>query len=159
MSTGRDLDHVHLLRVLYVSAANGEPDDAEHAQLLAQARERNESLGVTGLLLYKDGLFMQFLEGAREDVEAVYASITRDPRHAGVRTILSGTIERRIFQNWSMAFIRLDDVAVAANPGFSDFLERSGQDALSLGDDVGLWMLEWFRDRGFPSVFEPALAS
>jgi hypothetical protein len=56
--------------------------------LLGQSRENNAQSGVTGILLYRHGTFLQVLEGPHAAVDALYATIARDPRHRDVSTVL-----------------------------------------------------------------------
>jgi hypothetical protein len=79
-------------------------------------------LGITGLLLYRDGDFLQVLEGDAEAVEKIYDDILKDPRHTGVIRVLKQEIEEREFSDWKMGFINLDEVNPDDIPGFSDFL-------------------------------------
>ena len=89
--------------LIYTSTARRLFSDAMLRELLEQARTRNARLGITGCLLYYDGSFMQYLEGPREGVQAVFASIQRDPRHHQVGLLHQGPIERREFADWWMA--------------------------------------------------------
>ena len=84
--------------------------------ILETARIKNEKLGVTGMLLYKGGNFMQMLEGKKEDVLALFDTILLDRRHYGVVKISACEIEYRNFSNWSMGFKNMDD-----NEGLPDF--------------------------------------
>ena len=72
--------------------------------LLEHARRNNEKAGVTGMLLYKDGNFMQVLEGEERVVQALSAKIGRDPRHEKMVTLLEGPLAEREFSDWSMGF-------------------------------------------------------
>lgn len=90
--------------------------------ILELARENNLRRGVTGMLLYKGGNFMQVLEGEEPTVLELFDKISRDPRHKGIITMLTGYQEHREFPNWSMAFYNLHDPDLAAIPGYSKFL-------------------------------------
>jgi len=106
--------------LVYVSKETRPFGRDELYELLEWSRAKNARLGITGILLYKSGRFMQLLEGEREIVETVYAAICTDSRHSGVVTINSGEIELREFPHWSMAFRDMD--AYATVPGYSDFM-------------------------------------
>src|SRR4051794_12405386 len=75
--------------------------------LLTQSRERNARDEITGLLLYHEGGFVQALEGSESNVQTVFASIRRDPRHHSVVTILMEGVAEREFADWHMAFRRI----------------------------------------------------
>lgn len=109
-------------RLVYVSAATELLSKPDLLDLLSRAREKNQRQGVTGLLLYKDGDFIQLLEGERDAVKALYQTILKDPRHTGATVMLEGETETRLFTDWSMGFRDLSDPAVQATPGFSQFM-------------------------------------
>lgn len=111
-----------LYSLVYVSSAVTLFSSAELVALLEQSRANNIRLGVSGLLLYKDGNAMQLLEGERETVLALYDRIARDPRHRGLLRLLEGPTETRQFAEWSMAFHDLSAPEARAIPGYSEFL-------------------------------------
>lgn len=109
--------------LVYVSAAVTWFSNTELRALLVGCRAHNERAGITGILLYKDGNFMQVLEGPESAVLALYARIAGDLRHRGMLTIDSGTAETRQFEGWSMAFHDLSAGAGALPEGYSEFLD------------------------------------
>jgi hypothetical protein len=76
------------------------------------------------MLLYRDGYFLQVLEGEREVVEAIYADIAKDPRHAYILRIATDSITERAFPDWAMGFKDLDKLTEAELEGFSHFLDE-----------------------------------
>jgi hypothetical protein len=110
--------------LVYVSAAVTWFSDAELRALLRGARRHNEQAGITGLLLYKDGNFMQALEGEEAAVLGLYARLQSDRRHRGVLTLDSGHAEARQFPDWSMAFHDLSTGRGAMPEGYSRFLDE-----------------------------------
>ena len=106
----------------YVSSARTAFDADTLRQLLAKSRQRNEQHEISGMLLYKDGNFMQVLEGPEEAVRATHARIADDPRHSGLITLLQGPIQARSFGGWSMAFRDLNDAEARSLPGYDDFM-------------------------------------
>jgi hypothetical protein len=73
-------------------------------RLLLSARERNRRADVSGVLLYRDGWFMQLLEGDEAGVLALYALIAEDPRHGEVELLLARACDARLMQGWSMGY-------------------------------------------------------
>ena|GEM_PF-1854263 len=108
--------------LVYISSATELFDKSALLQLLEQAREKNKRLGISGILLYRDGNILQTLEGDQAVVEELFQTIVRDPRHTGVSVLLRGAIEAREFPDWSMAFRDLSIETEATLPGFSPFL-------------------------------------
>ena len=91
--------------------------------LLRQSRARNERNEVTGMLLYKNGHFMQVLEGPEKQVRTIFSSIKRDMRHKSVDILRTGYVIARHFPNWAMSFTNFDELEISETPGFSPFLE------------------------------------
>lgn len=52
-----------IYRIVYVSSAVKPFDKAELLDLMRKACGKNQLLGLTGMLLHKDGSFIQLLEG------------------------------------------------------------------------------------------------
>ena len=73
---------------VYTSTATRHMTDDDLAELLGQCIRNNEQTGLTGLLLHRDGRFMQVLEGPHDAVESVFAAIEADERHTDVRLLL-----------------------------------------------------------------------
>ncbi len=94
--------------IVYVSSAARPFGEADLSALLTKAREKNERLGVTGMLLYIGGNFMQLIEGPAEALDPLVDIIGRDSRHNGLTVIVRREIERRSFPDWSMGYRRLD---------------------------------------------------
>ncbi len=111
-----------MFHLVYASSALQPFTKPELQALLEQARAKNAKLGLTGMLLYKDGNFMQVLEGDQKAVTDLAAIIERDPRHKGVLILLRGTSEERLFPDWSMGFRDLTDQNAAKTPGYTDFM-------------------------------------
>ncbi len=93
-----------LQSLVYVSSATHLFGENELAQLLAHARARNHAAGITGLLLYCEGNFMQALEGPAQAVAEAFTRIGRDSRHHGVTQLSLHAIPGREFAGWDMAY-------------------------------------------------------
>jgi len=96
-----------LVRLLYASRAKTLLGDHELAVILKQSRENNPAEGITGLLCYTDGIFMQVLEGSRAAVNARYRLIVEDERHSSVTLMHYEEIGERQFAGWSMGQVNL----------------------------------------------------
>lgn len=114
-----------MISLVYVSSATHPFSPAELVTLLEKARRNNASSNVTGMLLYKNGNFMQAIEGDDAVVAELHARIQHDPRHRGMITLLKRPIEERQFADWSMGFVDLLDPVVRDLPGYNDFLDTS----------------------------------
>jgi hypothetical protein len=94
--------------IVYVSAASRLLDPAQLGAILEQARRNNQRLGVTGVLLYDAGSFMQLLEGEPEVLQPLYERIAQDERHYRVHRVRDRSIQGRSFAAWSMGFVSID---------------------------------------------------
>lgn len=126
-----------LVRLVYVSSADGELAAAELQRVLDSSVHHNVKQCITGMLLYSNGSFMQILEGAEAAVTETYARIVLDPRHMGVILIDLGPIEKRSFGRWNMGFKHLEPTDVTAHPAYAPFFS-DGFDAASIGAEPGV---------------------
>ena len=110
-----------IIQLSYLSHATCPMDDDELLALLNKARGKNFRRGVGGLLLYRDGTFLQILEGRPDDVEGVFETIGKDPRHHSVRELLREEVAERVFLGWRMGFIT-PEALIQAHPSFSPAL-------------------------------------
>jgi hypothetical protein len=94
-------------RLMYVSFAPGGFDMARNLAILETARRANLSSGVTGVLLVRDALYMQVLEGPKVPVDSTFAAIQRDRRHLGVTLLADYEVKARIFPGWQMGFYHM----------------------------------------------------
>ena len=93
-----------MIRLVYLSAAMPMLSQGDLDQILSISRDNNKAAGVTGLLLYGRGSFIQVLEGEAADVDSCYERICRDPRHSALLAVLREPIKTRSFGNWSMGY-------------------------------------------------------
>jgi hypothetical protein len=92
-------------QLLYASNTSRDVSDAWLDDILAASRRNNAPAGITGMLLYVEGGFMQVLEGEEEAIAAVYARICNDKRHWNAQVLLDRQAPRA-FGDWSMGFER-----------------------------------------------------
>lgn len=110
--------------LVYVSLANQEMSDSHLQSMLKKAREKNHGLAITGMLLFRDGFFMQALEGEQKDIENLFETIAKDSRHRDVLLINNKTIKERGFPDWTMGFNKIDDKNIDAIEGYTNFLKK-----------------------------------
>lgn len=108
--------------IVYISSATKLLTEEELINLLDVSRIHNEKFDITGLLLYKDGNFMQVLEGDEQQVETLMQKIFSDSRHNDIITLVRGSKDERDFADWSMAFYNLTSPKVKSLPAYSEFL-------------------------------------
>ena len=108
-----------LQEIVYVSAATRAFSDADLQELLRTARENNARPGVTGMLLYIGGNFMQLLEAPHQTLATLLEKIRNDRRHGNLTVILERDVSSRSFPDWSMGYRRLCEAAPELE-GFHD---------------------------------------
>ena len=87
------------------STASEDFSSADLKRLLLGARTRNKALGVSGMLVFHDGTFLQALEGEKRAVNEIFASIRSDRRHRDIDVLHRGPgFDQRVFGDWSMGF-------------------------------------------------------
>ena len=95
-----------LVRLMYASrAANADTETI--AAIVKQSKAHNGAAGITGLLCFSDGIFLQVLEGGRDAVSALYNRIAADPRHRDVVLLHYAEIGERRFSGWAMGQVNL----------------------------------------------------
>jgi len=113
-----------LIHLVYVSSATRPFGQSELIGLLEEFRQNNQRANITGMLLYRDGNFMQVLEGEEIAVTSTHERITKDSRHTGLITLLKEQITMRDFGEWSMGFRNLDSAELRDVPGYNEFLNE-----------------------------------
>lgn len=96
-----------LVRLMYASRATAALAEADLAAILRSSRENNPQEGITGLLCFADGVFVQVLEGGRDAVNARYRRIVVDARHTDVLLLSYEEIAERSFAGWTMGQVNL----------------------------------------------------
>jgi hypothetical protein len=102
---------------------------------------------LTGIL-YKDGNFLQVLEGPALAVKATLQRIELDDRHRGILVMKEGPIKDRSFSEWRMAFRDTSGASVKDIIGYSPFMEMSFEaDKFRSKPDFANRMLLQFKKR------------
>lgn len=135
-----------MFSTVYVSTATVPFWDDEIAALLAQSRENNTKLDLTGILLFKNGQFMQALEGPERAVRALIDIISKDERHTDVRILSEEEVEVRQFPSWTMGYRGVTDTSIKEIPGYDRFFETAGGQTSSWATPSrARFLLDWFR--------------
>ncbi len=95
-----------LVRLLYASRALDTSPAAIEA-ILTQSRQYNPTSGITGILCYGGGIFLQAIEGGRTAISELYGHIQRDARHRDVVLLQYEEIAERRFSGWTMGQVNL----------------------------------------------------
>ena len=82
--------------------------------MVEKAAVNNDKAGITGVLVFSGGRFLQVLEGPVKFVNQLYGRIVSDERHRDVELISYELVPSTYFPDWSMKLLRLDDSLPAA---------------------------------------------
>jgi Sensors of blue-light using FAD len=134
-----------LVHCIYCSAATEDFSPADLTALLAECREKNSKVGLTGMLLYSDRAFFQVLEGDRPVVEALFEKLTMDERHERVTKLVLEPIEERSFAQWTMGYSKITKKELAGIPGLNDFFAH-GRSYVELGEGRAKTLLGAFKE-------------
>ncbi len=134
-----------LSMLVYLSSATDRFDEGRIPDLLAQSREKNGELDVTGLLLYEEGRILQVLEGEAETVEKLFDTIRNDRRHSGCIVVLREPIAERKFPDWSMGFRQRLPVPNEHVDGVIDYFRERIEGGRTSSQRIGI-LLDTFRD-------------
>jgi Sensors of blue-light using FAD len=127
-----------LVRLLYASrAVDTSPDAIE--SILTQSRQHNPVTGITGILCYGGGIFLQAIEGGRQQVSDLFGHIQKDARHKDVALLHYEEISERRFGGWTMGQVNLSKLNHSILLKYS---EKPELDPYSVSGRVSLALLE-----------------
>ena len=127
-----------LVRLLYASRAVDTSPDAIDA-ILAQSRQYNPGSGITGILCYGGGIFLQAIEGGRMSVSELYGHIQRDPRHKDVVLLHYQEISERRFAGWTMGAVNMSKINTSI---LLKYAEKPELNPYTVSGSVSLALLE-----------------
>ena len=127
-----------LVRLLYASRAVDTSPTAIEA-ILSQSRQYNPSCGITGILCYGGGIFLQAIEGGRGPVSDLYGHIQKDARHKDVVLLHYEEIAERRFGGWTMGQVNLAKINTNILLKYS---EKPELDPYAVSGKVSLALLE-----------------
>ena len=113
-----------MICMVYISSATLGLNERIITSIVKASQLNNQQLGVTGILLYNSGNFMQLLEGEAEKVESLYEKIKLDKRHTGVSLLMKETITGKNFHNWQMGYRNFNKLKALDPEILSPFLEE-----------------------------------
>jgi Sensors of blue-light using FAD len=125
--------------IVYFSTAV-RPLSAEELTALGQeCADHDTHVGITGMLLHKNGDFLQVLEGSNAVIRDMYARIEADPRHTDIRKIDDRTIPSREFAGRAVRYQDLDKL-----PAGSPFLNPFSYETFQADPALAMLMLAYF---------------
>ena len=93
-----------IYQLIYVSSATETFTREKFLDKAFVMSSDNSKIGITGMLVFKDGNFMEVLEGEESTVKVLFSKIQQDPGHTLVSVIQEGEISAREYPSWAMTF-------------------------------------------------------
>jgi Sensors of blue-light using FAD len=128
-----------LVRLLYVSKAINDDANSHTEAILASSRSHNVSNGITGILCYGGGIFLQVIEGGRAQVNELYNALVQDKRHTDVVLLHYEEITQRRFSGWTMGQVNLAKLNTSIVLKYS---EKPELDPYGVSGSMSLALLE-----------------
>ncbi len=128
-----------LIRLLYASRAAKPLTAKLVASILTQCQKKKPARGVTGVLCYSDDVFLQVLEGGRDEVCETFNAIVRDDRHTQVRILSFEEIRERRFGGWSMGQVNTAKVNASL---LLKYAEKAELNPFAVSGPVSMSLLE-----------------
>lgn len=97
-----------MICIVYISSAKLGLTHGEILNIVEDSRVNNEKIGLTGLLLFNSGNFMQLVEGEESVVNGLFRKIEKDRRHTDIKLLLKEPITHRNFSDWTMGFKNIE---------------------------------------------------
>ena len=109
-----------LHRVIYLSSAVGVLRADELDRILLRSKAFNGNAGITGLLLFLEGSFLQMLEGPTAGVSSLMQKIRRDRRHGNMMIVHSAPCLTRTFPDSALHYVAARNLALGERQAFAD---------------------------------------
>ncbi len=111
-------------RVRYISRFAASLTTQDIDQIIATSQKNNPGRKITGMLMASGELFYQLLEGPIDEIDSLYARISKDARHEQILLLESeiGDFER-ICPDWAMQKVDLSLRSAAETAPISALLE------------------------------------
>jgi hypothetical protein len=104
-------------RLIYTSRAVKEFTKYELMDLLHDSRAYNSIDKICGVLMHRNGHFLQVLEGEPDSIDNLLARLLRDPRHENLKIIHDSSVDTLLFSNWAMGSADLEAPELSLIPG------------------------------------------
>ena len=113
--------------LVFTSSATIPLTNIDVLNLLRSCRGRNHKNGITGMLIYIEGNFIEAIEGPEAAVKNLFSSIEKDSRHHEITVLFEETFANdtlRSFPNWSMGLRNFEELRVANIEGLNTYVQH-----------------------------------
>ncbi|HEY0817426.1 MAG TPA: BLUF domain-containing protein [Rhizobacter sp.] len=144
-------DELQIRAIVYVSASVQPMRDAMLEALLVEARQLNLESGVTGALIYSDGIFMQYFEGEHGPMAQTYERIRKSRKHSRLVELMNEPAHAREFPDWQMALAQPSQSELLAI-STANWVVQGARSGTRAQGSVGLTLLRDFWRRRLPDA-------
>ena len=128
-----------LVRLMYASRALPNVTQDDLTAILRKSKANNPQSGITGVLCFSQGIFLQVIEGGRGAVNKLYNQVVADPRHTDVELMIYEEIGERRFAGWAMGQVNM----ARLNPALMlKYSETATLDPYSVSGKVSMALFE-----------------
>lgn len=121
-----------LCHVVYCSRAASGVDEVEVGRIVAAAQRHNPAHGITGMLVFANGVFFQWIEGPRAAIESLMAILHRDSRHHDIVSLDQAEETReRVYPDWDMEPIGAEDLRTVLQDALGNVADAGNVAALN----------------------------
>nr|WP_321244682.1 BLUF domain-containing protein [uncultured Psychroserpens sp.] len=106
-----------LRRIVYTSQASEQFSKRNLLDLLHESRAFNTIDNISGVLMHRNGYFLQVIEGESEVVDNLFTRVLGDERHKEVKIILDSSVDSCLFLSWAMGCADFDEPELSMLPG------------------------------------------
>ncbi|WP_405569340.1 BLUF domain-containing protein [Winogradskyella sp. Asnod2-B02-A] len=106
-----------LRQIIYTSQASEQFNKRSLLDLLHTSRGYNTIDNISGILMHRDGYFLQIIEGEQDVVEDLFQRLSNDTRHKNIKIIHDRSVESRLFSNWAMGCADFNEPELSMLPG------------------------------------------
>ncbi|MFK8027353.1 MAG: BLUF domain-containing protein [Gammaproteobacteria bacterium] len=133
----------NLMHLIYVSKAIDDLSQQELSSILSSSQKNNYRLNLTGILIFSNGKFMQFLEGTKFSVLRTFESIKNDFRHHDIDVVRRSNISKRQFEGWCMRLTNTHEISENSGLIFEKLfsVEEMTEDINKLAVESNAWLL------------------
>lgn len=111
-----------VFHLVYFSYASESLSYTDIRNILNSSRKNNARDNITGVLIFREGYFIQVLEGDEAKVQSLINVIRRDNRNHSLKVLIQQKSEKRLYGDWTMAFLD-GDLSSNATKDLLEFFE------------------------------------
>jgi hypothetical protein len=138
-----------LAHLAYVSVRKKNCTEEEIENILTACKINNAPLDITGVLLYSENRFIQYVEGESAALMNLYDKIKKDVRHEKAVMISYNPIQSRIFPSWQMGSRKIasDDISFVTDitPGDKEVFKKIMNGKETEGAKVQNLLIKFFK--------------